>query len=169
MVKWLQQIDSWIEKGTAKVLVACVFAMLLLALLSIVLRWFQKSVLGLDSLVRHLVFFSAFLGGVLATGRGTHIAIDILGKNLENKGWKVQRRIIRFITSLAATLTLLWLVKASCDFLVVEWQYGKESFFGIHSAFLVAIIPFGLSLIAFRFFFLLIRPESGLGPGSGTP
>ena len=156
-MRLLAKIDELIEHISSKILVIVVFGMLFLSVFAIVLRWFQIGIMGLDSLVRHLVLLSAFLGGVLATGRKTHIAIDILAKYLEKKGQKRQRKMIGLLVNLTATVTLIWLAKASFNFLVIEWQYAKESFFGLHSGHMVSIIPLGFSLIAFRFFFLFIK------------
>ena len=58
--------------------------MLFFSVLTILLRWFGQSLEFVEPFVRHLVFLSTFLGGVLATGRGTHIGIDIIGKLLES-------------------------------------------------------------------------------------
>ena len=156
-MKLLEKIDELIESFSSKVLVGVVFGMLFLSVLAIVLRWFEISVMGLDSLVRHLVFLSAFLGGVLATGRKTHIAIDILAKYLEKKGMRAGQRIVGQLVNFFSTATLIWLVKASFDFLMVEWKYAKEGFLGLHSGHLVGIIPVGFALIAFRFFFLFVK------------
>jgi TRAP-type C4-dicarboxylate transport system permease small subunit len=130
--------------------------MLTMSVGTIVLRWFNSTFLWFEPFIRHLVFISAFLGGVLATGRRTHIGIDIIGKYLESKeSWDTYLWVSRIIY-LACTITLAWLVSASIDFVKVEAQYGKEAFLGIHSKFLVAITPFGFSLIGLRFLFLLL-------------
>ena len=156
-MKILGMIDKGIDKGSGHLLVVCVFSMLSLSVLGIVLRWFSITFLWFEPLIRHLVFLSTFLGGVLATGRGTHIGIDIISKYLESSGRTQMIRGIKIIISLASFLTLIWLTKASIGFVKVELQYGKNVFLGIHSGFLVAIIPFGFSLISFRFFYKFIE------------
>jgi TRAP-type C4-dicarboxylate transport system permease small subunit len=47
-------------------------------------------------------------------------------------------------------------MKSGYDFFVVEKEFGAPSFLGIHSAYLVGIIPFGMGLISLRFFNRLI-------------
>jgi TRAP-type C4-dicarboxylate transport system permease small subunit len=160
VLKVLGAIDRSIEKGASWILVACVIGMLVLSLLIIVLRWFALSLAWAEPFVRHLVFLSAFMGGVLATGRGTHIGIDIIGKILEAQGnTRAHVWVLRAI-QLTSFLTLSWLITASWDFVLVEAQYGKAAFLGIHSKFLVAIIPFGLALISYRFLYLLLSSFS---------
>ena len=156
-MRLLAKIDEWIESVSSKVLICVVFGMLFFSVLAIILRWFNTSIMGLDSMVRHLVFLSAFLGGVLATGKKTHIAIDILAKYLEKKNIVSWQRYVSLIINFFATVTLIWLTKASIDFLTIEWKYAKDIFFGLHSGYMVAIIPLGFSLIAYRFFFLFMK------------
>ena len=73
----LKSTDKFIEKISISLLVVCVLSMLLLSVLNIFLRWFNTTLFWVEPLVRHLVFLSAFLGGVLATGNRSHIGIDI--------------------------------------------------------------------------------------------
>lgn len=153
----LRKIDSFIESFASHFLTVAVSGMLLLAILSIVLRWFSITLLWVEPLIRHLVFLSAFMGGVLATGRKTHIGIDILGKYFESKNMLVAHAWVGRIIALVSFLTLLVLIKSGIDFVTVEAKYGKAVFLGIHGKYLVSIIPFGLSLIAYRFFYLFLN------------
>lgn len=146
-------IDRSIEKGSAALLVISVALMLGLSVLAIVLRWFETSFLWLEPFVRHLVFLSTFLGGVIATGRGTHIAIDVLAKKIEHDGPDWLKKLNVRILNAAACASLVWLIKASWEFTQIELEYGREVFWNIHSGVLVGLIPFGLSLIAYRFFY----------------
>ena len=152
----LKGIDEIIEKLSSYALIFSVFAMLLISVVSIVLRWFSISIHWTEPFVRHLVFLSTFLGGVLATGRGTHIGIDIIGKYLESKNLKQYSIWISRVIALASFCTLIWLVSASISFMTIELKYGKAVFWGISSGFLVGIIPFGFGLIAYRFFFIFV-------------
>ncbi len=153
----LNSLDRGVEKLAEYGLYVSVIGMIIFSVLTIVFRWINFNVLWFEPLVRHLVFLAAFLGGVLATGRRTHIGIDILGKFFENKEMFRAQRLVGRIISLASGLTLVWLIKASYEFMLVELQYGKEEFLGIHSGFLVGIIPFGFTLIAIRFFVLFLK------------
>jgi TRAP-type C4-dicarboxylate transport system permease small subunit len=103
-----------------------------------------------------LVFLGTFLGGVVATGRGNHIGIDVISKFLEIKGYhRAQHQIARVIY-LFSFGVLIWLTKASLDFTKVEMEFSRREFWGIQSGYLVAIIPFGVGLIAIRYLTLFI-------------
>ena len=158
-MKFFSLIDLGIEKLAKGLLVLSIFSMLFLTILCIVLRWFSITILWIDPLVRYLVFLCAFLGGVLATGRKSHIGIDLLSKIIERKNHHAPI-ILERIISLVCTGALLWLVYASIEFTKVELQYGKEAFLGIHNGVIVGIIPFGFSLCAYRFFYLFIKSFS---------
>ncbi len=160
MFKFLELIDRGIERVAGWILVVSVVLMLFISVSIIVLRWIDISFLWFEPFIRHLVFLSAFMGGVLATGRRTHIGIDIIGKYFESKEmWKAFRWVGR-VVSLVSLLTLIWLTKSTLDFVILEAKYGKEVFLGIHSKFLVGLIPFGTSLIACRFFYLFVSSFS---------
>ena len=153
-------IDKFIDSLSKSILLVNLFFMLTLTLLGIILRWFNQTFLWIEPLVRHLVFFTAFLGGVLATGKRGHIGIDLLSKYLENKWPKLliwQSRVV----NISCSLSLLWLTFASYSFFKVEVIYGKEAFLGIHSSVLVFIIPFGLSLCSYRFFYQFLSSFTG--------
>ncbi len=157
MIKLLAMIDRGIEKGASLLLILVVSLMLLLSVITIVLRWMEIGPLWADPLIRHLVFASIFLGGMLATGRRTHIGIDILPRMLEQQGKSDFLCWIQRVIAFICLVTLAWLAKAGYDFALIEMEYGKEAFLGIHSGFLVSIIPVGLILISYRFLFLLFN------------
>ena len=140
--------ERWLLSICGGALVVCVSAMLSLSLLGIVLRWFELSLPWIDPVVRHLVFLVVFLGGVMATGRGKHISIDLCGRYLAARGrWRMGHQLQALI-SLVAGLSLVWLAWSGWQLVQVEWQYGRPRFLGIHSAVLLAIIPGGSSLVA---------------------
>ncbi len=151
-----KKIDQGLEKLTTWLLVVSVLSILFLSSLNIVLRWMHMNITWVDPFVRHMVFLGAFLGGVIATGRGTHIGIDLIGKFVESKGWHSLRAAINQFIMLVSVAVLLWMIKSGIDFTKVELEFGKEEFWGIKSGHLVALIPIGLGLIAFRFFILFI-------------
>lgn len=166
----IKRIDKFLDKATSHTLVITVFTMLIFSVVSIVLRLFNISFLWIEPFVRHLVFLCIFLGGIIATGRGTHIGIDIIGKYLEGKNSHRSKRFLAFLTNVISFLALFWLSHASIAFVKVEQEFGKAVFFGIHSGVLVMIIPFGFSLIALRFFFASImyfKPEKESSQVSG--
>ncbi len=150
-------IDILIDRFSSYALVVAVMSMLALSIGSIVLRWFDISYVWIETLVRHLVFLSAFLGGVIATGRGVHISIDLIQKYLENHKLKKLSNAVKYIVIVASIFTLSWLIYASVNFAIIEMKYGKISLLGVHTGFLVAIIPFGFSLILMRFICIFFK------------
>jgi len=154
VMKLFEYLDRLIERVTTVSLVVTILSIFSLSLLSIVLRWVQASPLWIDPLVRHLVFLSAFLAGILTTGKGKHLAIDLVSKYLEHQK-QYQRRVQRLIT-LASIGGIGWLTYASIEFLKSEMEFGKMAFLNIHSAFWVSIIPIGFTLIAYRFFYIFL-------------
>jgi TRAP-type C4-dicarboxylate transport system permease small subunit len=151
MRKAILVVDGVLEKFSRWGLVSSLFVILGLAVLSIVLRWLGSSPLWLEPLVRHMVFLSAFLGGSLATSANVHIKVDLLTKLVEASSSKLLHWLHRNLVALFCFITCLILAKASYDFFLVEKEFGSPSFLDIHSAYLVAIIPFGMGLIALRF------------------
>jgi len=148
---FLAALDRLIDRWSARILVILVLAMIFLGLLGMVLRWCQTSFLWLDPLIRHFVFVSAFLGGVLAAGRGAHISVDAVSKILAPEGaWA---RWLKLTVLCLSFLVTLWPIWAGVKLVLVEWDFGQKVFFGIHSSFLIAIMPIGFSLIAYRFLF----------------
>lgn len=157
-MKFLFRLERWGDRVCLWALTLSMTVMLGLTLLSLFLRWVQVSFLWLDPLVRHIVFFVAFAGGVRAIGYGQHIAIDLLGRFLQSqKRWGLYRWHQKLVT-LASLGGVLWLLLASLPFVVSEWNYGGVRFLGLKSGLLVALIPFGLTLLVLRFFLQLFLP-----------
>lgn len=156
MFQKIRMIDSWIEKLATFLLVLFVMAMLIMSSVNIAARWFHINLSWIDPFVRHIVFLCAFLGGVIATGRGTHIGIDVIGKFFEAKNMHATRRVIYQFTMIVGVLVLGWLISAGIDFTKVEMEYSKPEFWGIGSGYLVMLIPIGLTFLILRFITVLI-------------
>jgi TRAP-type C4-dicarboxylate transport system permease small subunit len=160
----LGTIDRFLDRFCIAGLIFSVSTMLFFSILTIVLRWFGITYMWFDPLVRHLVFFSAFLGGALASSRASHIKIDIFSKILETAKKDNLIRLQNIFIHSVSLLAVIWLAKASYQFAQLERQFGKEAFLGIHSGSLVMLIPIGLGLIGYRTFYQILRltfkPES---------
>ena len=50
-----------------------------------------------------------------------------------------------------------FLFLAGKDFALVELEFGRETFLGIHSGWLVSIIPFGFAFIGLRFITVTLK------------
>jgi TRAP-type C4-dicarboxylate transport system permease small subunit len=161
MYNLFKQFDNILEKVSLWGLVSCLTLMLVFSFASIIFRWFNTSLLWIDPLVRHMVFLSAFFGGSLATSKGNHIRIDLASKIIEKVGGDKLEKVFNAGISLVCAVAVLWIVDAAIDFTKIELQYGKPVFWGIHSGFLVAIIPFGFGIISYRFFFQFLKALFG--------
>jgi TRAP-type C4-dicarboxylate transport system permease small subunit len=150
-MNFVTKLDRWIDYLATKLLVVSVLSMLLFSVSNIVLRWFNAHVMWIEPMVRYLVVLAAFLGGTIATGRRSHIAIDVIGKYLETKN-KVQAQLnVRRITDIISFVALGFLTYACVGFVKEETQYGKIVFLGIHAKYLAMILPLGFGLMMTRF------------------
>lgn len=151
--KVVKAVDDGADKFSLALLVACVFAMLGMSVGNIVLRWFDAHVLWFEPAVRYLVLLATFLGGSLATGMRTHIGIDLIGKYFESKHMEEAHRWVGRVIALVSFIVLIFLIKACLGFVDQEAQYGRDNvFIGLHAKHLATVLPFGFTLIAFRFF-----------------
>lgn len=155
-MQFVKKIDWAVDKFASYLLVASILAILSCSSMSIILRWFHINLAWIDPFVRNLVLLGTFLGGVVATGRGNHIGIDLISKLLEVKGYLHLKVVVNRVIFLTSGLVLIWMIKAGIDFTRVEMEFSKIEFWGIGSGTLVAMIPVGLGLIALRFFTLFI-------------
>jgi len=147
----IKKFDKILDSISYYGLVIAVSLMLSLTVLNIGLRWFNSTFLWIDPLVRHLVFLSTFLGGSLATGNNSHIRVDLAGKLLDSLNRPHLTVWIDRFVYVVCIISTTMLTKSGFDFAMVEFEYGKEAFLGIHSGFLVCIIPIGMGLILLRF------------------
>jgi len=148
---FIRKIDTLLEKLTTSVLVAAVLSMLFLSVFNIVLRWFNAHVMWIEPFVRYLVVLSAFLGGVIATGKKSHIGIDIVAKYFENKKMLKAHRVTRRLVDIICIVVLFFLVKSCLGFVESEAEYGRVVFLGIHAKYLAMILPIGFLLMGIRF------------------
>ena len=153
--------DDQLEKLSRWGLVLSLFLILGLSVVAIVLRWMGLSFMWIEPLTRHLVFLSAFLGGSLATSKGAHIRIDLVTKLIESSRFKNLKWIHRNAVALFCFFVSLWLLRSGWDFYLMEKEFGAPAFLDLHSSLLVGIIPFGMGLIALRFFNQLLLSLRG--------
>lgn len=141
--------------------------MLALTLLNIVLRLFDSTLIWAEPLVRHLVFFSAFLGAALASGHNEHIKIDIVSKLLTNK---LYMKIYEIIISLFTLIVLFYLFKSGHNFYAIEKDYPTDVFLFFKNYHLIALIPIGFFFIGLQSFLHLLESlVSLLDFGKTTP
>jgi TRAP-type C4-dicarboxylate transport system permease small subunit len=155
MLNLLRKIDQLIERISYYGLIFAIALMLSLSIMTIVFRWFGITFMWIDPLVRHFVFFSAFLGGALAISKNSHIKIDIAGKLIEHLKNKTLDKALQILLATIGVGAVSWMAHASYKFALVELEFGKEAFLGISSGQLVLLIPIGFVLMAYRYFFIM--------------
>ncbi len=100
-----------------------------------------------EPLVRLSVLWLTFLGASMVTGENRHIKIDLLTGILP-RAWQPFRELILCIGS---ALVCSFMVKASLDYVGMEFQAGVTPFLGIPSWVTQLILPIGFFLIVLRF------------------
>lgn len=158
----IKQINKYYNAFLLSSLTILVVLMGLFSFANIVLRWFEIGTNWIDPFVRHCVLASTFLGGAIATSKGQHIRIDFIERYLKIENKLKFLYYIKIFSSFIALLITLWLVSASYNFFKMEMEFGKFSFWNIHTGYLVLMIPVGLGLIAINFLLqILIYGQEG--------
>ena len=131
------------------VLSLLLMVMILLSCLQIVLRSvFSSGLLWADPLIQQLVLWSGLLGAVMATGRGKHIALDIINYLIPEKF----QPLILLLTHLFSALTVTLLAYAAYLFLRSEIEYGRPGLLGLPSWSWNLIFPLAFVIIAIRYY-----------------
>lgn len=150
----LRSLDRLLYKIEFGFLVAFLSSMILLAFMQVVLRnVFGTGIVWADTIVRHLVLWSGFIGAALATGEEKHISIDALTKYLSAR----TRHIVMVFTCTFAVITCYYLGRAGWTFVLEQQLNGGELVLGIQTWVALLIIPAGYFLIAFHFLIKLIE------------
>lgn len=152
-MRFISRIKSIYENCILYLLVGAVVLMLFLTLLNIILRFFESTILWVEPVVRHLVFIAAFLGGSVASSKNEHIKIDIISKIIKKDFTK---KLYQIFIQLFTIIILYYLFQSGVNFYEVEKEYASSVFLGFKSSTLVALIPFGFSLIIIQSIFNLI-------------
>lgn len=154
----LLKFDRYLEKITFYLTATFLISMIIFSFLSILFRWLSMTITWIDPLVRHLVFYTTFLGGVLAIGKNGHIKIDILSIYLKQKKLKKVEKFISLLINFVCSFTLLWLAYAAYLMFVMESKFGRDIFLGVHSSTLIFGIVIGFVLLFTRFLLKIFLP-----------
>jgi len=150
----LRSLDRFLYKIEFGFLVVFLSSMVLLAFTQVVLRnVFGTGIFWADTIVRHLVLWSGFVGAALATGEERHISIDALTKFLSVR----TRHIVMIFTCTFAVVVCYYLGRAGWTFVLEQQLNGGELVLGIQTWVALLIIPAGYFLIAFHFLIKLIE------------
>lgn len=156
---FLRSLDRFFYRIEYGLLVAFLGSMVILAFAQVVLRnFFGTGIAWADTIVRHLVLWSGFVGAALATSEERHISIDALTKFLSPR----IKHVAQLFTSLFATITCVYLGDAAWTYLKDEQTFGGVLVLGIQTWQALLIIPVGYLLIAFHFLVKLVENLLGV-------
>ena len=154
----LEVFEDGLSKAERAMLYIIFAALVTLAFLQVVLRFFSFGFVWADVLVRQLVLWAGFLGAAIAAREERHFAVDAVARLLPEKVFFALCQLGRAGASIAC-VCLAW---ASGMFVRDEWQSGSMLFSGqglkLPSAFVELILPVSFLLIAFHFAMRLKDP-----------
>jgi TRAP-type C4-dicarboxylate transport system permease small subunit len=144
-VRTLKTIDGILTRVETWLIVVFLGVMVVLAFAQVLLRnAFGTSFLWGDTLVRHLVIWSGFMGAAVATSEEKHISIDAITKFLSPR----TRHIAMVLTNIFAGVVCTYLASAGWRFLLDEKAAGSELMLGMRTWVGLLVIPAGYLLIA---------------------
>lgn len=160
VMKILRSIDNAVSRLEGWLIVAFLSTMVTLTFFQVFLRalyihghvrWANTLMGQIDwaePMVRLLVLWTALLGASLLTRENKHIKIDIMSDLLPRRCLPVRELIL----SVACMCVTALMVKASIGYIRMEMTFGARLFLGIPTWLGQVILPFGFSLLLFRFF-----------------
>jgi len=160
----LRLIVSFAEKIEQLVLTLILLVLIVLACYQILIRWLTSGgVVWIDPLLRYLVLWGGLLGAVLATSKGNHIALDVIG-------YLVPRQLKKWLTLVTLCFSVVvsaFLFRAALLFIQSEMEFGGTTLFGISSWIWNLIFPIATGLICIHFFLSALLIITGSSdPGS---
>lgn len=133
------------------ILCTLLLAMIGLACAQIFLRtFFSGGLVWADPLLRYLVLWSGLIGAVTATGKGKHIALDILGGRLPES----LAPYVSLASHLFCSVTAAGLSWASWLFLKGEIEFSSPGPLGLPLWFWNTIFPTAFALITLKYILL---------------
>jgi C4-dicarboxylate transporter, DctM subunit len=152
-----EKLGSRVERGLVTLLLV---AMILLPAASTVSRRFLgRDLPGSSALAQHITLWVGFLGALLATATGRHLALSTL--DLVPAGWP--RRTAAFFTQAVSASVCALLAWASARLVEAEWTGFGEVAFGIRVAWSELVMPVGFAVMAVRF---ALNAGNGDEPGA---
>lgn len=132
------------EKVELLLLTLILSAIITLASLQIMLRWFScGGFFWIDPLLRYLVLWGGMLGAVLATSKGHHIALNFLDYLVLDRLKPWFQISVNFFSVIIAA----FLVHASVLFIFSEIEFGGKGLFSLSTWIWNMIFPIAFSLI----------------------
>jgi TRAP-type C4-dicarboxylate transport system permease small subunit len=116
----LARLRAWLDSCETLLLLALLAALIVLSFLQVLLRLGHGGLPWADVVNRHLVLWIGMLGAVLATARGRHIRIDVLGRALKG----ARGRWVGAGLDLLAAWICLRLARAALTFVLQTREFG---------------------------------------------
>lgn len=149
----MNNLFKWIEKTESYLLCLLLSCLILLSCLQIFLRTFLGGgLLWADPTLRFLVIWCGFLGGVAATSKGKHIAIDLLSEKLPKK----MNFWLELLTNLFCIVASAGLTWAACRFWMGEYQFPTAGPLHLPSWGWNTIYPLAFALITAKYFLIFV-------------
>lgn len=140
-----ERLGTRLERGLVTLLLV---AMILLPAASTVARrLLGRDLPGSSVLAQHITLWVGFLGALLATATGRHLALSTL--DLVPQGWP--RRAASFFTQAVSAAVCALLAWASTELVQSEWTGFGRVAFGIRTAWSELVMPVGFAAMALRF------------------
>jgi TRAP-type C4-dicarboxylate transport system permease small subunit len=153
-MKWTKALNDRISRIESVLLVAIVLFMITLSFLQVVLRnFFSGGITWADVCLRNLVLWVGFIGASLATKENRHITVDVVTKFVS----PLFREIADLLASAVSVIIGFIFIYASARFVISEYEAETIAFLGIPFWVVQTIIPFGFSMITFRFVLKVIE------------
>jgi TRAP-type C4-dicarboxylate transport system permease small subunit len=149
------RLDRWTRRIEGILFTLLIVAMLGLSGLQIVLRnVFQSGLVWIESAVRSLVLWVAFLGALTATSRARHLHLDVLPRVLPPR---IGRAVGRFLSVVSAACCA-FLANGAYVYLRDEYAYGVSPFLEVPSWVVQSVLLWGFALLTYRFLVQAIWP-----------
>ena len=150
-----ERLGTRLERGLVTLLLV---AMILLPAASTVARRvLGRDLPGSSVLAQHITLWVGFLGALLATATGRHLALSTL--NLVPQGWP--RRAASFFTQAVSAAVCALLAWASTELVQSEWNGFGRVAFGIRTAWSELVMPVGFAAMALRFAWIAGNGDAG--------
>ena len=159
MIKTIELINNILEKIEKWLVVISFSLMVIFSSLNVILRalytkfdmHFANALLSRidwsEPFSRLMVLWVTFLGASLLTKDNRHIRIDIMGHLLSPALLSIRELTL----SIASAVICYFMLRASIGYISMEMQYGTSVLMGVSAWKWQLIIPFGFSMMLFRF------------------
>jgi TRAP-type C4-dicarboxylate transport system permease small subunit len=156
--------EELLVKAEKTLVVALIFAMVMLSFMQVLLRiFFHSGIVWLDPLLRHMVLWAGLLGAALAARYSRHFALEAFGK-LAPKVFHHPFEVFASVFTVAASALLFY---AAYKFIRDEFAADSVALYignlAVKSVWAEIIIPVTFALISLHAFIGIFRPADPAG------